>query len=336
MDPNLIKLLTNAGPVIRWLAATEIPECFSPDDHQSLLSELLGCGEVRRWLDLLGTGPVHHSKDSAAENALAKLAEYGLRAGNPELDARALPYCAVDEGSPYHAEAIVLVPFLIRAGYASEPRVARWIARRIDMLYEQAKKEGYDLYMDESEKTSLPPLQRNKPFYRPHLGQHWTDLRLPTCYDLYAMAYLSKTDLETCERIETIVAYLLDSRFQSAVDGYVWNRRLRRPYAAGRVFLACLPGENERERLVLFLEMMASFAVGRESEWFCKGLAHLETFRTERGTYRFPRPYLTEKTGHYLYAGAHMGLGESPRNQAALETESTFRMLRLKRLVSGD
>lgn len=335
MEPNTKTLLTHAGPVIRWLVATETPDLIPAADRRSLLSDLLACREVRRWLNLLGTGPVHHSKDSAAENALAKLGEYGLRAGIPELDDRALPYCAVDEGAPYHAEAIVLVPFLIRTGYASEPRVARWITTRIETLYEQAKKGDYYLYMDDSDKTSLPPSQRDKPFYRPHLGQHWTELRLPTCYDLYAMAYLPKTDPDTCEKIETIVAYLLDPRFQSAVDGYVWNRRLRRPYAAGRVFLACLPGEENPQRLVLFLEMLAAFAAGRQSDWFRAGIAHLETYRTERGTYRFPRSYLTEKSGHYLYTGAHMGLGESPRNEAALEIESTFRMLRLKRLISA-
>ena len=334
MDQHSFTLFRTAGPVIRWLVSKESPDAFSPGECNKRMNELLGCGEVRRWLNLLGTGPVHHSKDSAAENALAKLAEYGLYAGMPELDARALPYCAVDPGDLYHEEAIVLVPFLIRLGYTSEPRVARWIAARIETLYEQAKTGDYDLYMDEIEKKSLPPSQRAKPFYRAHLGQHWTGLCLPSCYDLYAMAWLPKTDPDAYEKIETIVSYLLDSRFQSVVDGYVWNRRLRRPYSAGRVFLACLPGVEMPERLVLFLELLAAFAVGRQSDWFRKGMAYLEAFRTEHGTYRFPRRYLTEKTGHHLYAGAHMGLGEFPRDQTALEIESTFRMLRLKRWIS--
>jgi hypothetical protein len=90
---------------------------------------------------------------------------------------------------------------------------------------------------------------------------------------------------------------------------------------------------GELEKLVLFLEMLARFDSGRASDWFQQSMAHLETFSTEHGTYRFPREYLSEKHSFYLYAGMHMGLGEAPRESRALELESTFRMARIKKLI---
>jgi hypothetical protein len=340
IDPNLTSfLLTQGGPILRWRTAEELPPDDSTIDREALYNDLLACPEVHHWLDLLGSGPVHHSKDSSAENVLAKLGEYGLRAGLTELDDRALSYCAIGEGQLYQDEALILIPFLVRLGYASEPRVANWIVQRIDMLFELACRGDYDLYMSQGERQCLPPSQRSlhgspKLFYQQRFNNHWSMLGLPTCYDLYALAYHPKGDPLTRQKVESIVSYLLNPVFQETPGGYIWNPHLYRSYAAGRVFLACLPTDDQPEKLVLFLEMMANFESGNASDWFHRGMARLETFRTKRGTYLFPSKYLSEKCSYYLYAGMHMGLGEWPRQPHALELESTFRMLRLKKLTS--
>jgi hypothetical protein len=339
MIPDHISfLLSQGGPILRWRTATELIAGTHDLDQGELQAELLACAEVRRWLTLLGRGSVHHSMDASAENALAKLCEYGLRAGMKELDERARPYCAVGYGERYHEEALIIVPFLVRAGFASEPRVASWMAQRIELLHEQACRADYDFYMDETEAKHLPAGQKTmhgspKHFYQQRFNNHWGFLGLPTCYDLYALAYLPKDDPLTCKKVETIITYLLNPAFQDTPGGYIWNPKLHRPYAAGRVLLACLPSKNEHEKLVLFMEMMAQFECGRSSDWFLHGMAELESFRLEGGTYRFPRAYLNEKSSYYLYAGMHMGLGELPRNDHALKLESTFRMERLKKLA---
>jgi hypothetical protein len=100
-----------------------------------------------------------------------------------------------------------------------------------------------------------------------------------------------------------------------------------------RIFLACLPREGEVEKLVFFLEMLARFECGRTCDWFKQGMAHLESFVTKYGTYRFPSKYLSEKHSYYLYSGMHMGLGETPREAHALALESTFRMARLIKIA---
>lgn len=327
-------LLHQGGPILRWLVSMELIPRDPSLDRPGLRDELLSSDEVCRWLNLLGTGPVHHSMDASVENVLGKLGEYGLRSGMPGLDARILPYCSIGDGERFHADALILVPFLVRLGYYTEPRIAGWISKRIDVLYELACWGDYELYMDESERKHLPPSQQTmhgspKLFYKARFNHHWGVLGLPTCYDLFSFAYLPKLDPILDRKIETVVAYLLDPAFQDTPGGYVWNPELHRPYAAGRVFLACLPRPNELEKLVLFTEMMSHFECGRSSAWFKQNLGHLETFQLPEGTYRFPRRYLSEKHNYQLYAGMHMGLGEWPRSPQALELESTFRMLRI-------
>ena len=331
-------LLSHGGPILRWLTVNELLPDEPSIDRVAVFTDLLACPEVCRWLNLLGSGPVHHSKDSSAENVMAKLAEYGLKAGLADLDECLLPYSAIGEGESYHDQALILVPFLVRLGYASEPRIASWMAERIEVLYKLAICGDYDLYMSETERHCLPTSQRTlhgspKLFYQQRFNNHWGALGLPTCYDLYALAYLPKDNTLTRQKVESILRYILHPTFQDTPGGYIWNAQLHRPYAAGRVFLACLPRVGDLEKLVLFLEMLARFDSGRASDWFQRGMTHLETFSTEHGTYRFPREYLSEKHSYYLYAGMHMGLGEAPRDLRTLELESTFRMARIKKLI---
>jgi len=85
------------------------------------------------------------------------------------------------------------------------------------------------------------------------------------------------------------------------------------------------------------LELSARIPAARRAPWFQEGLATLERFRTERGTYRFPSAFLTQKTNSYhFYQGNHMGLGESRRGGKGLEIESTFRMLRLRKWMERE
>jgi len=79
----------------------------------------------------------------------------------------------------------------------------------------------------------------------------------------------------------------------------------------------------------------ARFASARNSQWFKEGLERLEGYRTPQGTYSFPRDLLIEKKNSYFfYGGAHMGLGEDRRLAKVLELESTFWMMKIKKLMT--
>ena len=78
--------------------------------------------------------------------------------------------------------------------------------------------------------------------------------------------------------------------------------------------------------------LMAGFIEKAEAEeWFKERMNHLEEFRTGKGTYLFPKNYMQEKPQGYWVNGFHMGLGENRRKKPALELESTFWMVKIKK-----
>lgn len=159
------------------------------------------------------------------------------------------------------------------------------------------------------------------------------------------MAHYPKAALDaaTQHKIDTVIAYVLHPGYQALDDGYgVMRAGPRRYYAIG--WSAHLPGYSDRaamrdghaKSLIQRLEVMAHFPDARRHRWFRESLAHLESFRAEDGTYRFPSRYLKESPSGYWVTGAYMRLEENRRRRVSLTLDSTFRMMVLKRLqVSG-
>ena len=319
-------LYSNGGPIIRYRTAAELMDDATGIDIHHLYQEVCECSEVQRWLDNLGRAKnIHGSKDTDAENPLAKLLEYGLTANNPAFNEKILPLF-VRLPQSYHP--ITLSPFLIRAGYYQNPFIVDWFKGRLEGMYNAARRGTYDFYLTDEEASKVPKAWCGKPIYKPEYDQEYL---LPTCYDFYAMAYSPVDEPQTKEVIEKIIAYLSAPQFQWTVGGYQWDRKKKRCYAAGRVYLACV----NLQRLVLFMALGARFASVRDSQWFKEGLEKLEGYRTTRGTYSFPRDLLIEKkNSYYIYGGAHMGLGEDRRMEKALELESTFWMMKIKQLMT--
>ena len=322
-----VRLFAASGPILRYRISTDLLD-FSEREKERLYQDMLESPEVHRWLaNLQQARSIHGSKDTNAENPLAKLLDYGLTCHHPTLADKFDQFlnCPLSTWDP-----LVFLPFLLRAGYSQHSLVNEWVKTRIERLYATAKQGSYDFYLSAEEARGVPQAWRGKPIYRDEIG-HMGGYSLPTSYDFYALAYcppVAGIDRQP-EKLETIVAFLSDPRFQSTPGGYGWDRVKRRCYAAGRVFLACV----EPPRLVLFMELGAIFETARRSTWFQQGLAILESYKTSDDTYCFPASMMTEKTGNHIYGGSHMGLGENRRSPRALELESTFRMLNiLKRM----
>lgn len=332
-------LLQTAGPVIRYRITREL--ALEPDrrDLPSLQRDLLACPEVRKWLNRLTGRSLHGSTNSHLENVMAKLLEYGLRAGIREFDERMQPYVQEcrNPTDRFGWRMMFLTPFLVRAGYCDNPALAEVVRSRIDALYKTACKQVFDVHLSREETASLPKPWCNKPIFRPECDVAGAT-PLPTCYDFYALACFPKTHKPTVRKIQKILDYIMDPRFQSIGGGCAWDPHKRTGYAFS--IQPYLPGFAGRKmdalataKLVLYLDMVASIPGSARYEWVGWALQHLDRFRSSRGTWRFPAKYLLETTGYHLYSGRHMGLGENRRAKEALELESTFRMLRIKKLL---
>jgi len=329
-DANVEWLFASGGPIIRYRVAVELWADRADLDRDLLRHDLLACPEVQRWLGNLGRGPIHHSCDTSVENALGKLLEYGLAAGLADMDEKIRPF--FDRYGDFD-DALVLTPFLARTGYGRHPVVAEWFGKRLEALHRTARRGEFDFYLPEAEMAAIPKAWRGKRIYRAEFNPVGVDFPLPTCFDFYALAHWPAGDSATRTMIEEVVRFISAPAFQSTAGAYIWNPDRRQCYAAGRTFLACVAPE----RLVMFMELGARFVSARAAPWFQDGLARLESYRTPQGRYRFPVDLLKETAdSYYLYAGAHMGLGEPRRRPQALEIESTFRLLRIKRLMQSE
>lgn len=82
------------------------------------------------------------------------------------------------------------------------------------------------------------------------------------------------------------------------------------------------------------MKLLAHFPAARKFLWFQKGMQILETYQTERDTFRFLSTYLVEKKAGYHVGGENMELEDNHKNPKILELESTFRMLLIKKKIA--
>lgn len=366
-------LLENGGPVVRWRTASELVEEMPQPELDRLASEALAAPEVLAWLERLSLGDlesrldaldeqllgrlggrIHGSKDTCLENVLGKLSEFGLKGGMPgeagqRLDKMMNSLAPIYRWNGEWKQDVlyrntwetlsksVFAWGLLRLGHSPDAAMQAFLLEHLDTCHKIARDQVYDIYADESELVGLPKAWVGKPIIKQAvMANYW----LPYIHDLYVFSHLAKVIPlrgDDLRKVDELVRYILDPRFQALREGYgyAWIKERRTCYGWGwSPHLPAYQGfdfatPHQANGLVQRIELMAHFPAARASAWFQNCLVHLEGFRTERGTYCFPSNILIEREGYYV-SGSHMGLGESPRNQSVREVESTFRMLRIK------
>jgi len=360
-------LMEKGNPVIRFRTCADLLGQTPPD---SLLGELLDFPPVRLLLQKLEDyGPIERMDSQTlnrihtgpgVEGYVAKLLEYGMRAGIAPFDARMDVFRQyVDNdfvkravsgapGSDADAFRPVIIASLMssyfaRAGYRDLTAASDFIRLRIDSIYKIASQKRFDIYLTDEELAKYPKRPAawlNRPVIRPEFDPYRNIMPLPIIHDIFGMAYFPR-ELRTPElddKISAIITYIMDSRFRALPRGYglVYYEGYRRYYACGwRPEITDPRGpEYERGIIVLYAELMSRFAAAAGSGWLKECLDVLEEYRTERGTYSLPPAMLKEKKDNGFVCGASMGLGENRRRREAYEIESTFRVLLIKKLLS--
>ena len=363
-------LFNEGGPAIRYRTAMELTEGQAPSDGDPLAAALLQTDTVQ-WLlaqmdcfgpithvDIRVLNDLHGMKPTCLENVVPRLLERGLRAGITAFDSRMerfrqyvdnpLVRAALDDPERATVEqgralfiAIVLASYFLRGGYRYD-EVMALVERRLEAIARIAAERNYDIHLGEDEQVGLPKQWAGKPIIRLEMAPTTGTTPLPLVHDLFAFAYLPRERLSESARrmLADIVAYVLDERYRALPEGYgyLWSKAIRTCYGCGwSLDLPDLasPSIHQQGKVVQRLELLARLPGGRDSAWFQEGLQLLESFRTERGTYRFPPAYLREMKAGYYIGGEYMGLEENRRQAQALELESTFRMLLLRRAASA-
>ena len=126
--------------------------------------------------------------------------QYGVRAGMPELDARADPFrrwlAEVPGGKSYlfgSFYSTLVASLLALAGYRDDA-VVRTLYDRLVWSHEFCKKGRYDIHVDKAGFRGIPKVWANVPLIDPAIYPG-DNLRLPWIHDLNGYAAHSRTRL---------------------------------------------------------------------------------------------------------------------------------------------
>ena len=355
-------LFEHGGPVIRYRTATELMVPDKKLDIPRLRDEMLHSPLVQKWLKCIvppvlllkepiditphvlqsGIMELHGGQPTRLENALLKLTDFGLKKGMPELDRRTLPYrkwLAKNAERPVKNVFTkfnigMLADFLARAGYINEPGVEHALKIRLNMVYDFTRKGDYDIYIPDK-------FMRKHPCIKLELTPGG-DCYLPLIYDIIGWAaYLPEHGTkEERAKADNIIDYILHEEYQKFPWGYgIMNDGAGRTWSLGwSVHLPRYPGIPDQKYMnksvAHMVSLLINFKAARQHLWFKESMNHLESYRTEKGTYIFPADYLEEKTNGYWVIGVHMGLEENKKRN--LEVESTFWMAKFHKTLSVD
>jgi hypothetical protein len=343
-------LVDYGGPVIRYRTLTELRPDHYPGEIREAAMLVEQSADVQRLLQQLHWTRTHFVLRGAGEldlgNLLLRICWLGCGAGMRSLDNQMEPFIEL-MGTPaavisytHPMDMPVLGNCLAYAGYTREPLVRAWLKRRLDALYDFCQRGTYDIYVDPPRKPARPANQSKVPVIDPGLYSEG-ELLLPTIYDLYGLsAYpAERTDHDTLDKIETIVAYVMDPRYQQLRDGFglVVTADRRYNLAGGTAhlegFFADSPAGNLADKTAVrparrlrHLVMLAPYFTAFKSRWYMEGERELEKYRTPKGRYLFPREVLPDGLSGNFVNGAHMAVHLRPRDEAARERESTFYM----------
>jgi hypothetical protein len=365
---NIQWLLENGGPAIRLRASSLHEPWKSETDADSCVSALLDIDEVQTLLNYFDAFQasvndirplrhiVHYYKDTCIDNFFPLVVALGLRAGFSIFEEKMKPvkdtfkhiYTQRRESAHCYNYTIMLHMFFTMSGCLFS-EVVESLENRLDALYPAAAKYIYDIYQDERKLPKKPKMWADVGVLKDEMNP-WkitAESPLPTVYDIWAFAYYTKgcADPEKMRKINGIIAYILTPEFQNLREGYglLWVKDLRRYHACG--WNPVLPpldheGNLTQEKpyhtyVLDSLDFISHFKAAQESEWLHRCLRHFEQFKTDKGTYIFPKEYLHKRYIDKAFLNEHnLSLKRNERETMKRELVSTMKMAEIHRRLA--
>ena len=293
---------------------------------------------AKKCVSDLGFYNIHGATNTHLENLLPMLLDRGLDKSFSSFDDVFSPIIPVlyDRSYPdvnrYHVFTdIVLTPFMLAAGYRDETLV-EFYKKRLALTSDFCSKMDFDIFGDQSRYKGIPKTFRNRKVIKPELDENGK-YHFPLIYDLYGHAAMYST-LDDAEQmqVDNIIRYVMAEQYQAFPFGYGILREpdnRNRYHAMGWDCVLPTISDDVSAPVLHRMELLATFSVAKESQWFQKGLTLLDSYQDENGMYKLPKTALWEKEACWLL-GNHMGLGENRRKKNWHVIEGTFRVLRMK------
>ncbi|MDF1539302.1 MAG: hypothetical protein P1Q69_10420 [Candidatus Thorarchaeota archaeon] len=343
-------LLRNAGPIIKYRTLRDIVNEQDIGTIAYALEELLKAPPIPEWLERLQPdfefNALQSGRITAYENVMGKLVQLGLRAGLQPFDNRTLPFRAWLSDYPEDSAEIafsvflqtIVASFLSFAGYGTTQPVSNYLKSRLEVLYSFAHNPDFhSVYVDKSRYKGIPKSYDAHRLVNPELCLEQR-FALPWIHDIRGIAYCNDImeNVKHREQAEVVARMILTEEYQALPWNYGIVKYGKKYYVVG--WAIHLPGYSKKPEgrefaeMLLTLETMAIFKSIRKSKWFTDSLQYLEEFQSDSGTYVFPRAWLPEKTNRgYWVGGEYMAFDDRKGRKDAIECESTFRVLTIKK-----
>ena len=339
----------------QWLLDNaNIPIKYNILKNKQLHQGLLENDEVKYWFSFLKQKSlvnIHGSFDYCFENIIGKLWILGLSKEIDEFDHNlkfVFDFLNEQVGKQYLEELsfskiyayrdyeTILASYLPFLGYYNEKSVQYITDKRINILYEFTKQKRYDIYVDGSKlkgvRKEWQPYVINPSLYSDG------NIALPSIHDLILFSgmymYLDK---ENKQKIETIIEWILDERYDDIINNYGYFYFPNESYNAKAIlFKIYLPKlinlyKRDQRGLLFTCLILSYFKSSRNSKWFQSAMQYFDQFKTVDNRYFFPKHMITEKTDYYLIGGGHMNIGEDKRSKLYSEIISTYWIERISK-----
>jgi len=344
-------LIDNADAPIRYRVAKELLK----DDKiaKNIESELFENKEVQKWIvNLKNEKPLtrnhleHGSFDVCLENALPKLIQLGLHGGLQSLIDAADFYLSRHTSISFKWLSVNIFSL---AGISND-KVTTTMLDKLDRIHRFVQKKIYDFYISDEERdklTGVPKNWKNSKFIKPELSRA-SDFSYPYIYDILGMSRLyDLKDSVVNQKINDIINYISTDEFHEKIeDGYgILIAGVKKYHSQG--WDPKYPGwfdpasyiERGGDRigfgipkLLFFAQNIVKYPVALKTKWFRDLLDYFDKYKTDSGTYLFPKKWIDESQG-YAVQGHHLSFGENRRKKNWLEIESTFYMQLLKKNI---
>jgi len=348
-------LIDNADAPIRYRTARELLK--DDDAAKKVESELLENATVQKWLANLKPhnppqhrGMEHGCFDFCLENAMPKCVQLGLHGGMPQIQDAVKFYIDKLEKAPLEKpfrkwDLFFTANFLCFANVTDE-FILQIMLGNLDELYNFAQRKIYDIYISPEEKaklTGIPKNWKDSNFIKPELYKKF-GYCYPLIYDIVGMHTLyNLKNPEIDEKVNGVINYISTDEFHKKIsDGYgiliSGKYESGNPQYHGMGWDPKYPGwfdaaeymENvSAPKLLFFAQIIVKYPPALKTKWFADLLNYLDKYKTENGTYIFPKEWLKESPG-YAVQGHHISFGENRRKKNWCEIESTFYMQLLR------
>lgn len=368
---TILWLHKNGGPAIQLRLLALRDSRGVEIDKKCAVSALLDVDDVRlimEYFDAFKTTDrhlktlehlIHYYKDTCLETFFPRVMDYGFRAGIEVFDEKMIPVAdtfkyvyAMANGSnklPNRQAYFNFSLMMHRYFYVTDflfPELVESVEKRLNAIHEAAIEKISSIYQDETKLPKKPSIWENVPILKDEMNPWKITAKkpLPMWFDIWTFAhYVDKcTEPDKIKKINEIIEFVLDPEFQKTEGNGLLYVPERKIYHANNLGLSLPlykiqghPARSNPSGILETLDMMSHFETARKSEWFHDCLNHLEQFKTEKGTYQFPKEYLHKKYVEKAFLSENnISLKRNEREMIKREIVSTIKILEIYERIS--